>query len=33
MTTGRIPNTKNLGIENTGVKLGKKGEILVNEHH
>ena len=32
MTTGRIPNTKDLGIENTGVKLGKKGEIIVDEH-
>lgn len=31
MTTGRIPNTKNLGLENTGVKLGKNGEILVDE--
>jgi glutathione reductase (NADPH) len=30
--TGRIPNTLNLGLEKTGVALGKKGEILVDQH-
>ena len=30
MTTGRVPNTINLGLENTGVKLGNKGEVKVN---
>ena len=29
--TGRKPNIDNLGLENTGVELGKKGEIIVNE--
>ncbi|HGG64638.1 MAG TPA: NADPH-glutathione reductase, partial [Rhodobacteraceae bacterium] len=30
--TGRVPNTDNLGLENTGVKLGRKGEIIVDEY-
>jgi len=30
--TGRSPNTENLGLESAGVKLGNKGEILVNEN-
>lgn len=29
--TGRSPYTKALGLENTGVKLGRKGEIVVDE--
>jgi len=29
--TGRSPHTKGLGLENTGVKLGKRGEIVVDE--
>ncbi|MCB9255363.1 MAG: glutathione-disulfide reductase [Bdellovibrionaceae bacterium] len=28
--TGRVPNTADLGLEEIGVKLGKRGEILVN---
>lgn len=28
--TGRAPNTQGLGLENAGVQLGKKGEIVVN---
>lgn len=28
--TGRAPNTKDLGLEKTGVELGRKGEVLVN---
>lgn len=32
VTTGRRPTTSGFGLEETGVKLGKKGEILVNEH-
>ena len=30
--TGRVPNTDNLGLENTGVELGRKGEIIVDEY-
>mmetsp|Transcript_22493 Transcript_22493/g.55746 ORF Transcript_22493/g.55746 Transcript_22493/m.55746 type:complete len:201 (-) Transcript_22493:497-1099(-) len=30
--TGRLPKTKNLGLEEVGVKLGKKGEVIVNDH-
>ena len=29
--TGRAPNTAGLGLENAGVKLGPRGEILVDE--
>ncbi|MCB0405817.1 MAG: glutathione-disulfide reductase [Bdellovibrionales bacterium] len=29
--TGRAPNTANLGLEAAGVKLGTRGEVLVNE--
>ncbi len=28
--TGRVPNTEDLGLENAGVKLGRKGEIMVD---
>ncbi len=30
--TGRAANTKGLGLEDAGVKLGKKGEVLVDEY-
>ncbi|TVU31056.1 hypothetical protein EJB05_22721, partial [Eragrostis curvula] len=30
--TGRKPNTKNLGLEEAGVKMGKNGAILVDEY-
>src|SRR5205807_9105155 len=30
--TGRVPNTKGLGLETAGVKLGDKGEIVVDAH-
>jgi glutathione reductase (NADPH) len=30
--TGRAPNTDNLGLENVGVELGRKGEIIVDEY-
>lgn len=29
--TGRVPNTDGLGLEATGVKLGRKGEVVVDE--
>ena len=32
VTTGRLPNTSDLGLEEAGVKIGKRGEIVVNEH-
>ncbi len=32
VTTGRRPNTQNLGLELAGVKVGQRGEILVNEY-
>lgn len=31
--TGRTPKTAGLGLEQVGVALGKKGEILVDEHY
>lgn len=31
VATGRRPNTSGLGLEEAGVRLGKRGEILVNE--
>ncbi len=30
--TGRIPNTQGLGLEDVGVKLGRKGEVVVDEY-
>ena len=30
--TGRVPNTDDLGLEEVGVKLGRKGEIVVDEY-
>ena len=30
--TGRSPNTQDLGLENTGVKLGRKGQIEVDQY-
>lgn len=30
--TGRTPNTENLGLEATGVAVGRKGEILVDSY-
>ena len=31
--TGRIPNTKNLGLEKIGIKLGSIGEIIVDNNN
>lgn len=30
--TGRVPNTKGLGLEAAGVALGKSGEVIVDEY-
>ena len=30
--TGRTPNTDGLGLEEAGVKLGRKGEVMVDEY-
>ena len=30
LATGRTPNTKNIGLEEVGVKLAKNGKIIVN---
>ncbi|MEX0285331.1 MAG: glutathione-disulfide reductase [Paracoccaceae bacterium] len=30
--TGRVPNTDGLGLDNLGIELGRKGEILVDEY-
>ena len=30
--TGRVPNTADLGLEEAGVKLGRKGEVLVDDY-
>ena len=32
IATGRIPNTKNLGLEGLGIKFSEKGQVLVNEN-
>eukprot|EP00892_Ulva_mutabilis_P003423 jgi/Ulvmu1/1452/UM011_0182.1 len=32
MATGRTPNTKKLGLENTGVEMDSKGCVKVDEH-
>jgi len=32
IATGRRPNTSGFGLEEAGVKLGKRGEITVSEH-
>ncbi len=29
--TGRVPNTEGLGLDKLGVKLGRKGEVVVDE--
>ena len=29
--TGRVPNTDGLGLENAGVKMGTRGDIVVDE--
>tara|TARA_X000000368_G_scaffold22639_1_gene17464 strand:+ start:2106 stop:3509 length:1404 start_codon:yes stop_codon:yes gene_type:complete len=31
IATGRIPNTNNIGLEDLGVKLSQKGQVLVND--
>ncbi len=30
--TGRAPNTENMGLEEAGVALGRKGEVLVDDY-
>ncbi len=30
--TGRVPNTSDMGLEEAGVQLGRKGEIVVDEY-
>ncbi|MCT8159811.1 glutathione-disulfide reductase [Pseudoruegeria sp. SHC-113] len=30
--TGRVPNTAGMGLEEAGVKLGRKGEIVVDDY-
>ncbi|MGH7204628.1 MAG: mercury(II) reductase, partial [Nitrospiraceae bacterium] len=32
VATGRRPNTSGFGLEDAGVRLGSRGEIVVNEH-
>lgn len=32
IATGRRPNTKDMGLESVGVRLGGRGEIIVDEH-
>jgi len=32
MATGRAPKTDGLGLEEVGVKIGKKGEVVVDEY-
>ena len=31
VATGRKPNTDGLGLENTNIQLGQRGEIVVND--
>ncbi|GLC35158.1 hypothetical protein PLESTB_000560700 [Pleodorina starrii] len=32
MATGRVPNTRGLGLAEAGVSMGPKGQVLVDEH-
>eukprot|EP00198_Chlamydomonas_reinhardtii_P005364 XP_001694700.1 glutathione reductase [Chlamydomonas reinhardtii] len=32
MATGRVPKTSGLGLEEAGVKMGSKGQVLVDEY-
>uniref|UniRef100_A0A7S0WML1 Glutathione-disulfide reductase n=1 Tax=Chlamydomonas leiostraca TaxID=1034604 RepID=A0A7S0WML1_9CHLO len=32
MATGRVPNTRGLGLEEAGVQMGGKGEVVVDEY-
>ncbi len=32
MATGRVPNATGMGLENAGVNIGKRGEVLVDEY-
>jgi dihydrolipoamide dehydrogenase len=32
LATGRTPRTQELGLEDAGVKLGERGEVLVDDH-
>jgi len=32
IATGRIPNTKNIGLEGLGIKFSEKGQVLVNKN-
>lgn len=32
LATGRKPHTSDLGFENTDIKLGQQGEVIVNKH-
>ena len=32
VATGRRANTKGIGLEEAGIRLGKKGEVVVDEH-
>ena len=32
LATGRKPHTSDLGLENTDIKLGQQGEVIVNKH-
>ena len=32
VATGRRPNTRDMGLEEAGIALGKKGEVLVDQH-
>lgn len=32
VATGRRPNTHGMGLEDVGIRLGKKGEVIVDEH-
>jgi mercuric reductase len=31
VATGRRPNTRGMGLEEAGIKLGERGEVIVNE--
>jgi glutathione reductase (NADPH) len=33
VATGRVPNTRGLGLEEAGVALGARGEVLVDVHY
>ena len=32
VSIGRVPFTEGLGLENTGVQLNERGQVIINDH-